>query len=377
MTGVDIQIDWWRTFGRWGSRYTMTALSWTVGVVALVLFAVLEATNKNSEYFCSSLLIDVRILSADKICHLTPSELAEISDHVHFRQVYHVTDWFVRGGLSSFAYKLLSGQQRGATACSYSACNTIHRYRACAGQLLDAPHPDMDYWSYGVDFLLVRSTLKRKFMQLLVYSDRLTFITSQQSAGLGYRGTLVSMCLVLMLIFLFVPWQVAFLGCWAIHLHTCATLRAKLIALEPGALIPLMDRSRQEANDNPSTHTARLADQSPSTTNPQPLSLDGHHLNMHILLLMTWLLPFVAPVLVVWVRTLITAGFTVPFDGDHNFLNVAPFLLLVDSTSSGRGPNIRGRYVICQICLTSPFKHRLFFVAGGGRTMLYVGPSLF
>jgi glycosylphosphatidylinositol deacylase len=160
------------------------------------------------------------------------------------------------------------------------------------------------------------------------------------------------MCLVLLLIFLFVPWQVAFLGCWAIHLHTCATLWAKLIALELGVAIPLMDRARQEANNNPSTQlgsTARLVDQSPSTTNAQPLSLDGHHLNMHILLLMTWLLPFVAPVLAVWVRTLMTAGFTVPFDSDHNFLNVAPFLLLVDSMSSGRGLDVRGRYVICQI----------------------------
>jgi len=71
MTGVDIQIDWWSTFGRWGSRYTMTALSWAVGVVALVLSAAWKAANKNSKYFCSSLLIDVRTLSTDQ--HLTPT----------------------------------------------------------------------------------------------------------------------------------------------------------------------------------------------------------------------------------------------------------------------------------------------------------------
>ena len=49
-----------------------------------------------------------------------------------------------------------------------------------------------------------------------------------------------------------------------------------------------------------------------------------------MLLFMTWLLPLSAPILAVWVRTLFTAGFTTPFDGDHNFLHVLPFLILVD-----------------------------------------------
>jgi len=34
--------------------------------------------------------------------------------------------------------------------------------------------------------------------------------------------------------------------------------------------------------------------------------------------------------LAVWVRTLSTAGYTTPFDGDHNFLYVAPWLLVSD-----------------------------------------------
>jgi GPI inositol-deacylase len=54
---------------------------------------------------------------------------------------------------------------------------------------------------------------------------------------------------------------------------------------------------------------------------------------MHILLLMTWLLPLTAPALAVWVRTTLTAGFTPPLDGDQVFLNVAPFLILVDFAS--------------------------------------------
>jgi len=69
LTGVDIQIDWWSTFGRWGPRYSMTVLSWAVGVVALILFAAWEAADENSEYCSPSLLIDARTPSTDQICH--------------------------------------------------------------------------------------------------------------------------------------------------------------------------------------------------------------------------------------------------------------------------------------------------------------------
>jgi len=60
---------------------------------------------------------------------------------------------------------------------------------------------------------------------------------------------------------------------------------------------------------------------------------DNLNLNMHLLLLMTWLLPLTAPVLAVWVRTLLTAGYTTPFDGDHNFLAALPFLVMTDFAS--------------------------------------------
>lgn len=51
---------------------------------------------------------------------------------------------------------------------------------------------------------------------------------------------------------------------------------------------------------------------------------------------MTWLLPLAAPVLAVWVRTIQTAGYTTPFNGDHNVFKVAPVLVLVDLLGRGR-----------------------------------------
>lgn len=65
---------------------------------------------------------------------------------------------------------------------------------------------------------------------------------------------------------------------------------------------------------------------------------DALNYNMHLLLLLTWLLPLTAPVLAVWVRTLLTAGYTTPFDGDHNFLAVLPFLIVVDFCSWATPP---------------------------------------
>lgn len=62
-----------------------------------------------------------------------------------------------------------------------------------------------------------------------------------------------------------------------------------------------------------------------------------HTANDHVLLLLTWLLPFAAPILVVWIRTLQTAGYTTPFDGDHNIFCIIPWLLIGEATVSGRG----------------------------------------
>lgn len=97
-----------------------------------------------------------------------------------------------------------------------------------------------------------------------------------------------------------VPSQVAFLVCFLIHLFTCAMH------------VPYGSSAYAAA--------------------------DAHAQKAHILLLLFWLLPLVAPVLAVWVRTLATAGLTTPFDGDHDVLAVASFLVFVDFASSFATP---------------------------------------
>ena len=145
---------------------------------------------------------------------------------------------------------------------------------------------------------------------------------------------IISMAFVFLFIFTFVPWQVAFLGCWLIHLYTCASSLTELSTSpsppQSGSeAVPLVTLS----SDSDQTATSR-DDSRPLSTTRLPLEqeVNGH---LHVLLFMTWLLPLVAPVLAVWVRTLATAGLTTPFDGDHNFMYVAPFLVLVEVFGGG------------------------------------------
>ena len=104
------------------------------------------------------------------------------------------------------------------------------------------------------------------------------------------------------------------------------------ISKDGSGAVPLADLvKRRDSTDSPSYPPPVAQSNSPSDTRDVKRENANH--NLHLLLLMTWLLPLTAPVLAVWVRTLLTAGYTTPFDGDHNFLAVLPFLILTDFAS--------------------------------------------
>ena len=138
---------------------------------------------------------------------------------------------------------------------------------------------------------------------------RFSLSMTSDTSGNNRRG-LFSIFLMSLLVFLVIPWQVAFLSCYLIVFHICATEKE-----------PIGDR-------------------------------DYYEQKRHILLLMTWCLPVVAPVLAVWIRTVATAGFTTPFDGDHNVLNVIGFMILTYALSQSRGRPVfvkPTRYVISKL----------------------------
>ncbi|KAI9880127.1 MAG: GPI inositol deacylase [Pleopsidium flavum] len=66
----------------------------------------------------------------------------------------------------------------------------------------------------------------------------------------------------------------------------------------------------------------------------------GAHYNLYnyshsILVLMLWILPINIPVLVVWVHNL-TVHWLTPFSSHHNVLSIMPFILLVETMTSGK-----------------------------------------
>lgn len=156
------------------------------------------------------------------------------------------------------------------------------------------------------------------------------------NARLG-RRTLLCMAFVLLIVFLFVPWQVAFLGCWFMQLLNCAACAHGIYNLNSTSHTALEkiprnggENSTEPSEDGTATSGADLTIPKSPTTRCDPVSTRSFHQNSHILLFMTWLLPLTAPVLAVWVRTLLTAGYTVPFTGDHNVLKVLPILWLIN-----------------------------------------------
>jgi glycosylphosphatidylinositol deacylase len=138
---------------------------------------------------------------------------------------------------------------------------------------------------------------------------------TKSESGITRTTVLLSIFLDLILVAFIIPWQVAFLVSWSIHLVTCATYFPSApgdSATPPPRTRSPSPRRKTQQNQNPSQHDAE-----------------------HLLLLMTWLLPLTAPVLAVWARTLFTAGLgaAIAAGGDHNVLSVAPFLVLVDLAS--------------------------------------------
>ncbi|KAF2639697.1 GPI inositol-deacylase [Massarina eburnea CBS 473.64] len=73
-----------------------------------------------------------------------------------------------------------------------------------------------------------------------------------------------------------------------------------------------------------------------------------------ILILMVWILPINLPVLVVWIRNL-TVHWLTPFSSHHNILSIMPFILLVETLSTGRMvPRVQSRYrVLTNVLLFS------------------------
>lgn len=113
------------------------------------------------------------------------------------------------------------------------------------------------------------------------------------------RRRLITTSILLFLVSTLIPFQFAFVVACLVQLSTC--VRALRFAREV----------------------------------PYPSNSNFYNYVHSVLQLMLWILPINLPTLVVWVRNLAVQWFT-PFSSHHNVLSILPFILLVETLTTGR-----------------------------------------
>ncbi|KAH7887392.1 PGAP1-like protein-domain-containing protein [Phlebopus sp. FC_14] len=311
-----LSIDWWATAGRIGTRYPTTLLSWCIGVASLLLFHLWDAEGHQG--LDESLRTFVRTTAPKLMGASVVLSLLPLGPNYYLGLGSGI-------GLASAAMAILLVCVASGMVC-------------------------VSWW------LLLAFMWPMKVVTKIVAPRR------PEDAGLR-RSTVISMFLILLMISLFIPWQVAFLGCWFVQLFNCASTRGRALKPYPGSTptvtstptesIPLREHPQDnDTLDGKVDDRKLLGNQVSNRFSSSDGVCDGgapiegitaHSLplNDHVLLLMTWLLPLVGPVLVVWVRTLQTAGYTTPFNGDHNIFKITPVLCLIDYLGRGQTPEVK------------------------------------
>ncbi|KAH9988205.1 PGAP1-like protein-domain-containing protein [Russula vinacea] len=282
VASLRLHVDWWGTLGRTGSRYWTAVPGWAVGIVMWLMFTAMGISERGAPM---------------------PS---------------------VFETLSLFIWETLPR----LLGVSVVLGEVVFALLTPLILLLTTGLVVVSWWAISIIMFPIR-ILGRNFARR----------KRKDCSGIR-KNTILSMLLILLLVAIILPWQVAFLGCWIIHLVTCATTH-----ITPAA------------SGEATTPPRSLSPARKSSTLPQ----ESQHEADHVLLLLTWLLPLAAPVLAVWVRTLATAG-PVAIDsiytGDHNFLSIAPYLILVDFASWTRDslllPRNKLELVSVRWCLLPP-----------------------
>jgi len=139
--------------------------------------------------------------------------------------------------------------------------------------------------------------------------------TSTSFAVTSPRQRIVTTSILLFLVSTVVPYQFAYLVLCIVNVAT--NVRALRLAWETVCSLAPVAKS--------STNLPKRTD----------VNYNLYNYSHSILILMLWILPINLPVLVVWIRNLSVHWLT-PFSSHHNILSIMPFILLVETLSTGR-----------------------------------------
>ncbi|PCH40901.1 PGAP1-domain-containing protein [Wolfiporia cocos MD-104 SS10] len=321
---ITIAVDWWASLGRWAARYAQTVISWSFAICALVVHYAWSCTES-------------RMVFAPPVLHC----LARVVSYALPRLV--VFSLFI--SVLPLHFMMWLGNRGEPVLLMIAPLLLV----ICVGLV-------------AVSWVVVETSLRITGVVAEWISRRLNRRQSQ-SETTSRKNALLSMGLVLIVTLIFIPWQVAFLCAWIYHFYTCATftMGSKIMPVYESDPIPLESRSRSSSDASESLGESDIPEAPSSPPPPRSISSDQvelmtlstHYEHFHLLLLMTWLLPITAPVLVVWVRTLTSAGMQAiwgsgsGWGADRNVFLVAPWLFLVEWAGVG-GRWLCGSYKIGQ-----------------------------
>lgn len=167
---------------------------------------------------------------------------------------------------------------------------------------------------------------------LLTHTFAFIYSTALKICGKGNEAFRVSSLrrrlgvtsVLIFLVWTVVPYQFLFIVLCIAQLATC--VRAASLAGEEvsysnchSPISAGLNQPLQNDDNNQSSHT----------------TIDFHNYAHSTLILMLWVLPINLPTLVVWIHNL-TVHWLTPFSSHHNVLSILPFVLLVETLSTGK-----------------------------------------
>lgn len=267
MPGFSLGVDWPATLGRWAPRYLTALITWSVGIVSVIIC---------SNFDRGGAVPTVTLALGIYIRHMLAKSLI-VAISVAFLPIPAIL------------------------------------YLGTGGQISFAPiAPFLLLMATGLvclSWILLEGLLSLTgAIQAIIRRNRI----SRESQESSIQRTVNFMAVVCLSVYFFIPWQVIYFGCWISYLWTCANARRQIYHLNLEA----------------------CSDRRVASTR---IKLNDYNCATHLLLFMTWLLPFIAPVLIIWMRMLWARGLFASFESDNNFLNVVPFLILVNLSSRNIG----------------------------------------
>ncbi|KZT39644.1 PGAP1-domain-containing protein, partial [Sistotremastrum suecicum HHB10207 ss-3] len=275
---LTIALDLYSSLGRVGSRYFGAVAVWGISIVALLISRSLRAQQRTGAF--PTLL--------DSLSHLCRFQLHLLCGVLLLVSMIPLPEMFLLGNKGMLVLSILSPLIVIVSTGFVHLLCIILNFLVTAGVII----------------------LSR-------------FIGPKEEIS-TIRRSLIHIGVVMALVKTVIPYQVVFVICFLIQLWTCIIGRKRL------------DDTGEDRSKPPDAVREPESRKETEIRSPDHSEMDVYNQNMHLLLLLSWLLPNMAPALAVWVRTMATAHSVTLFNSDHSVSPIIVFVALVEFSSHTR-----------------------------------------